>query len=182
MDRAWTLSNFFKSQCWHFRHYFRWHGSQTCFIIFIDPSNVFTWFLLFPMLVFMYELVRSFPSYLGGLHHVLEHLQEPLCPLVSSSTGQVHPQFPRTLVAYHLLTLQQLDDLARHYHQMLPPTVETGHYIIAMTPWLGAWDEAEIGIHTRRRHFGQFIGLWGFESRKINFKVHFSLTESFTNC
>ena len=77
----------------------------------------------------MYELVRSFPSYLGGLHHVLEHLQEPLCPLVSSSTGQVHPQFPRTLVAYHLLTLQQLDDLARHYHQMLPPTVETGHYI-----------------------------------------------------
>ena len=125
----------------------------------------------------MYDLVRSFPSPLGGLHNVLEHLRQPLCPLVSSSTGQVHPQFPRTLVAYHLLTLQQLDDLARHYHQMLPPTVETGYYIITMTPWLGAWDEAEIGIHTRRRHFGQFIGLWGFEEVGNKFQATFVIDE-----
>ena len=87
--------------------------------------------------IFIYKFIHSFPSPLWRLHHVLEHLQQPLCALVSSSTGQVHPQFPQTLVAYHLLTLQQLDYLAHHYHQMLPSTVKTGHYVIPMTPYTG---------------------------------------------
>jgi hypothetical protein len=52
---------------------------------------------------------------------ILRHLRTALCPLVSSTTGQQHPEFPKTLLAYHLLTSRQLDDLARHFHQVWPP-------------------------------------------------------------
>ncbi|KAJ5152461.1 hypothetical protein N7492_009741 [Penicillium capsulatum] len=90
---------------------------------------------------------------------LLRYLQTPLSPLVSTTTGHCHPSFPANVLAYHLLTLQQLDELAIHYHQVLPATVETEEYGFAMEPWIGAPDEAHVDIDTRRKRFGRFIGL-----------------------
>ena len=94
-----------------------------------------------------------------GVHHDFQYLQQQLWPIVSVTTGKCHPSFPRTLLAYHLLTIHELDQLACHYHQVLPPTGPTAQYPIKIDPWIGAPDETEIDIHTRRRRFGQFIGL-----------------------
>lgn len=37
--------------------------------------------------------------------------------------------------------------------------METEEYIVAMDPWIGAQDEANVDIDTRRKRFGRFIGL-----------------------
>ncbi|KAA8642263.1 hypothetical protein EYZ11_006667 [Aspergillus tanneri] len=95
---------------------------------------------------------------------VLRHLQTPLCPLVSSTTGLEHPEFPPTLLAFHLLTSSQLDDLARHYHQVWPPVPATLCYPVTIRPWVGTDLESETNLQTKRRRFGRFIGLRGCES------------------
>ncbi|KAL1967168.1 hypothetical protein VTN77DRAFT_3459 [Rasamsonia byssochlamydoides] len=94
----------------------------------------------------------------------LQHLSRPLCPLVSITTGQPHPSFPRTILAYHLLTSEQLDDLARHYHQVWPPVPETFGYPIRVPAWIGTPDEERVDIETKRRRIGRFVGLRGCES------------------
>ncbi|PLB44770.1 hypothetical protein P170DRAFT_429521 [Aspergillus steynii IBT 23096] len=97
-------------------------------------------------------------------YSVVNHLQTPLCPLISSTTGLQHPEFPGTILAYHLLTSRQLDDLARHYHQIYPPVAATSYYPITIPPWVGASDESDVNLDTKRRRFGRFIGLRGCES------------------
>ncbi|EAW15154.1 uncharacterized protein ACLA_058110 [Aspergillus clavatus NRRL 1] len=102
-----------------------------------------------------------------SFHSVLRHLQTPLCPLVSSTTGLQHPDFPKTLLAYHLLTSQQLDDLARHFHQVWPPLPATISYPVMIRAWIGTEDEDMVDLQTKRRRFGHFIGLRGCESPTV---------------
>jgi hypothetical protein len=47
-------------------------------------------------------------------------LQLELAPLVPLPTGPPHPAFPKTLLAFHLLTEDELDSIAHHYHQSTP--------------------------------------------------------------
>ena len=100
------------------------------------------------------------------LQPYLDHLSTPLQPLVSCIEGRVHPDFPNTLLQYHLLTATQLDNLAWHYHQISPPVPESAWYPIQVTPWLGSQSKKEraIDLKTKRRRFGRFIGLQGCES------------------
>ncbi|KAE8382262.1 Arabinanase/levansucrase/invertase [Aspergillus bertholletiae] len=89
----------------------------------------------------------------------LAHLRSHLYPLVSSTTALAHPEFPTTLLAYHLLTSRQLDELAIHYHQVWPPTPATSYYPVVIPPWVGTENEKGVDIETKRRRFGRFIGL-----------------------
>lgn len=54
-------------------------------------------------------------------------LQLELAPLVPLPEGPPHPAFPRTLLAFHLLTEDELDSIAHHYHQSTPGPWTT-HY------------------------------------------------------
>ncbi len=99
----------------------------------------------------------------------VEHLRNPLVPLISVMTGLPHPAFPINLLQYHLLTHAQLDSLARWYHQVEPAVAETFFYptwIPAWTSLVGDDDNTNVGVdlETKRRRFGRFIGLRGCES------------------
>ncbi|RLL93531.1 hypothetical protein CFD26_101356 [Aspergillus turcosus] len=104
------------------------------------------------------------PSFLP----ILRHIRTPLCPLVSSTTGQQHPEFPKTLLAYHLLTSRQLDNLARHFHQVWPPVDATTAYPVSIPAWIGTKGEESVDLQTKRRRFGRFIGLRGCESPTVS--------------
>lgn len=95
---------------------------------------------------------------------LLHYLHTPLCPLVSSTSGLSHPDFPTTLLTFHLLTSSQLDNLAQHFHQIWPPVPATTRYPVRIRPWLGTSEEEDIDLATKRRRFGRFIGLRGCES------------------
>lgn len=103
---------------------------------------------------------RTHPSF----HPVLRHLRTPLCPLVSSTTGLQHSDFPRSLLSFHLLTSAQLDNLARHFHQVWPPLPATTSYPVTVQAWLGTDGSGQVDLSTKRRRFGRFIGLRGCES------------------
>ncbi|KAK5193715.1 hypothetical protein LTR92_006055 [Exophiala xenobiotica] len=117
--------------------------------------------------------------------HSVEHLRAPLVPLISVTNGLPHPSFPTTLLQYHLLTHEQLDCMARWYHQVDPPLDETFMY----PAWIPAWTsmhpgngngdssaahegegdgdgdgDGDVDLETKRRRFGRFIGLRGCES------------------
>jgi hypothetical protein len=62
-------------------------------------------------------------------------LQLELAPLVPLPEGPPHPSFPKTLLAFHLLTEDELDSIAHHYHQSTPGPW-TQHY-----PALMNWDK-----------------------------------------
>jgi len=55
-----------------------------------------------------------------ALAQKLATLRLPLAPLVPLPSGSPHAAFPRTLLAYHLLTEEELDSIAHHYHQSTP--------------------------------------------------------------
>ncbi|MCJ1243085.1 hypothetical protein MMC30_000282 [Trapelia coarctata] len=76
---------------------------------------------------------RTRPSPLLLPH--LNHLQSPLHPLLSITTGAPHPAFPATLLHYHLLTEAQLDELAHYYHQRTP----SGFSLLYPEPVIGRW-------------------------------------------
>ncbi|OJJ71610.1 hypothetical protein ASPBRDRAFT_30022 [Aspergillus brasiliensis CBS 101740] len=107
------------------------------------------------------------------LHRILNHLRTPLHALVSSTTGHEHPDFPRSLLQYNLLTSEQLDRLAVHFHQVHPPVRGTFWYPVLIVPWLkrdhGTYvnrvvdGKEEVGLEVKRRRFGRFIGLRGCE-------------------
>lgn len=72
-------------------------------------------------------------------------LQLRLAPLVPLPTGPPHAAFPRTLLAYHLLTEEQLDSIAHYYHQSTP-SVFTHEYPACMN-----WDKDFFNATARRR-------------------------------
>ncbi|KAK4099793.1 hypothetical protein N658DRAFT_498040 [Parathielavia hyrcaniae] len=80
-----------------------------------------------------------------------------LAPLVQLTTGRVHPSFPRTLLAFWLLTEPELDALAHFYHQRTP-CAWTAQY-----PCPVSW-AAGLVVEEKRRKLGRFIGLRGCET------------------
>lgn len=108
------------------------------------------------------SLKASIPPKL--LKPYLDHLATPLLPLVSCIEGLPHPDFPQNLLQYHLLTSTQLDNLARHFHQVSPPRPESACYPIQVSPWMSLDPRREIDLQTKRRRFGRFIGLRDCES------------------
>lgn len=106
------------------------------------------------------------------LDRTIDHLKSQLVPLISVKTGQSHPDFPRSLLQYQLLTHDQLDALARHYHQTIDAGRERWDYPCPIgwgKVWCGSMpvlrsDTAHerrhlIDLVTKRRRFGRFIGL-----------------------
>jgi hypothetical protein len=71
----------------------------------------------------------------AALTQKIATLQLELAPLVPLPTGPPHPAFPKTLLAFHLLTEDELDSIAHHYHQSTPGPW-TQHY-----PALMNWDK-----------------------------------------
>ena len=107
----------------------------------------------------------------------VDHLRAPLVPLISVSTGLSHPQFPTSLLQYHLLTHEQLDSLARWYHQVQPPCEETFQYPALIPAWTSLHTarrssttstQAATYLETKRRRWGRFIGLRGCDSPTAN--------------
>ncbi|AEO54325.1 hypothetical protein MYCTH_2107070 [Thermothelomyces thermophilus ATCC 42464] len=92
----------------------------------------------------------------------LAQMTLPLAPLVQLTTGQVHPAFPRTLLAFWLLTDEQLDSLAHFYHQRTP-CQWTWQYPCPV-PWPASWRTSGLTIEEKRRKLGRFIGLRGCET------------------
>ncbi|KAI3397613.1 hypothetical protein diail_10586 [Diaporthe ilicicola] len=90
----------------------------------------------------------------GPLDAKLAAMALPLAPLVSLTTGEIHPSFPPTLLNFWLLTDAQLDEIAHFYHQRTP-CQWTRHYPCPIT-----WKEG-LGIEEKRRKIGKFIGLRG---------------------
>jgi len=62
-------------------------------------------------------------------------LKMNLAPLVPMPAGDAHPAFPRTLLAYHLLTEDEVDSIA-HYHHQSTPGIWTHQYPSCMN-----WDK-----------------------------------------
>jgi len=71
----------------------------------------------------------------AALSQKIATLQLELAPLVPLPSGPPHPAFPKTLLAFHLLTEDELDSIAHHYHQSTPGPW-TQHY-----PALMNWDK-----------------------------------------
>ncbi|KAI4201221.1 MAG: hypothetical protein LQ350_003398 [Teloschistes chrysophthalmus] len=97
----------------------------------------------------------------------LSHLSYPLAPLLSITSGISHPSFPITILAYHLLTEQQLDELAHWYHQRTPGEWSFCYPLPVVDRWwIGTRDSGNgrPGIEDKRRRFGRFVGLSGCES------------------
>ncbi|KAN0084963.1 hypothetical protein V8E54_001430 [Elaphomyces granulatus] len=94
----------------------------------------------------------------------VQYLSRPLAPLVSVTTLLPAPDFPSTILAYHVLTSDQLDNLAQHYHQVWPPVPGTFCYPLFIPAWVGTPEEDQVDVATKRRRFGHFIGLRGCES------------------
>ncbi|KAL2048440.1 hypothetical protein N7G274_000352 [Stereocaulon virgatum] len=119
------------------------------------------------------------------------HLLRPLSPLLSIETGLPHPDFPATLLHYHLLTSEQLDELAHFYHQRTPGRYSSNYPMPVVDRWFappreeeleeGEIDEMEeirkilgteqgtrnrkvASIEDKRRRFGRFLGLRNCES------------------
>ena len=108
----------------------------------------------------------------------IAHLGSQLVPLISVKTGRSHPEFPKSLLQYHLLTHDQLDDMARWYHQTVDAGEERWMYPCPITfgkVWCGssstvttvaetAARRQPVDLDTKRRRWGRFIGLRGCDS------------------
>ena len=92
-----------------------------------------------------------------ALETKLEQMSLRLAPLVQLTTGRVHPDFPRSLLAFWLLTDEQLDALAHFYHQRTPGPW-TRHY-----PCPVSWPPG-LTLEQKRRKLGKFIGLRGCDT------------------
>ncbi|KAL2156988.1 hypothetical protein VTH06DRAFT_8829 [Thermothelomyces fergusii] len=97
-----------------------------------------------------------------ALQRKLAQMALRLSPLVQITTGRVHPAFPRTLLAFWLLTEEQLDALAHFYHQRTP-CQWTWQYPCPV-PWPASWRTAGLTVEQKRRKLGRFIGLRGCET------------------
>ncbi|KAJ5816948.1 hypothetical protein N7447_009181 [Penicillium robsamsonii] len=106
---------------------------------------------------------RESPNFHPHFLPLLRHLAAQLWPLVNCETGLPHPDFPPNMLAYNLLTSAQVDNLARHFHQVYPPIPATFNYPICITPWIGTPEEKTLDLPTRLKRLGRFFGLRGCE-------------------
>ncbi|KAK4869359.1 hypothetical protein LT330_006359 [Penicillium expansum] len=107
--------------------------------------------------------LRESPNFHPHFLPLLRHLSSHLYPLVNCETGLEHPDFPPNMLAYNLLTSEQVDNLARHFHQIYPPVPATFNYPVYITPWIGTAEEKTIDLPTRIKRLGRFFGLRGCE-------------------
>ncbi|KAL8922070.1 MAG: hypothetical protein Q9208_005380 [Pyrenodesmia sp. 3 TL-2023] len=96
----------------------------------------------------------------------LTHLTTALAPLLSITSGTAHPSFPSTILHYHLLTEDQLNELAHHYHQRTPSRFSLCYPLPVVGRWhQGTTEPGEAAkLEDKRRRFGRFVGLRGCES------------------
>lgn len=92
-----------------------------------------------------------------ALEAKIAQMARTLRPLVRVTNGAQHPSFPLTVLNFHLLTSEQCDALAHHFHQRTP-CEWTGLY-----PMRIEWRNDAI-LEEKRRRIGRFIGLRGCES------------------
>lgn len=83
----------------------------------------------------------------------------PACKPMKHPVKGICPHYPRDLEALRALDQTQLDQLARHYDQVYIPNQYTNRFPKKMTPWIGAPDQRQVGIETKRQRFADFIGL-----------------------
>ena len=103
------------------------------------------------------------PHFHPNFENFINHFRQAIAPMTCCVSGKVSPDFPSTVLAYHLLTHSQLDNLARFFHQVYPPMPETYMYPARIPPWVGTPEEADVDVDTKRHRFGFFIGLLGCE-------------------
>jgi hypothetical protein len=110
-----------------------------------------------PPLPIFHAILTCHSSLSPAFRDKIRKMARSLSPLVQVDTGRIHPDFPRYLVNFWLLTHDQLDSLAEFYHQrhVGPLTFE---YPIRVQ-----WPEG-MSLEQKRRRFGRFIGLRGCES------------------
>jgi hypothetical protein len=87
----------------------------------------------------------------------LTQMARRLSPFVQVNTGHPHPSFPKTLLAFWLLTEVELDSMALFFHQA------DGSWLRGEYPCPVPWSH-ESSLETKRRRFGRFIGIRGCES------------------
>ncbi|OQO00419.1 hypothetical protein B0A48_13768 [Cryoendolithus antarcticus] len=87
-------------------------------------------------------------------------LQLQLAPLVPLPSGPPHPAFPKTLLTFQLLTEDELDSIAHHYHQSTPGPW-TMHYPAVMN-----WDKKFLARPTRRS--SRDAKMMGNEERRLS--------------
>lgn len=92
-----------------------------------------------------------------GFEAKIIQLRYHLAPLVRVTSGTVHPSFPLTLLNYHLLTDNELDELAEFYHQ------KTLSRYSSQYPCPVEW-RSDLTLTDKRRKFGRFIGLRGCDT------------------
>ena len=87
---------------------------------------------------------------------------EPIYPL---PVGSPHPAFPRTMLQFHLLTEEQLDGMAKHYHQTehCEYTFEYPERMVWDTAYFDTLDTID-RVAVKRRKLGNFIGLRGCDT------------------
>ncbi|KAI9891009.1 MAG: hypothetical protein M1814_003360 [Vezdaea aestivalis] len=112
------------------------------------------------------------------------HLRLRLSPLVNLRSGKAHPDFPATLLAFWLLTENQLDSLAHFYDQRTPNRYSKEYP--CPIQWVEETEECKddkpaglidfdgegrlvLGppseiLEVKRRRWGRFMGLRGCES------------------
>lgn len=93
-----------------------------------------------------------------SLARKIAHLRLTLSPLVPLPSGPPHPAFPKTLLAYHLLTEAELDALAHYYHQSTPGAY-TGEYPACMN-WDREWLDAARGRESASKTEGTGEEWW----------------------
>lgn len=96
-----------------------------------------------------------------ALYAKLNQMTLPLRPLVQFDTGYSHPEFPRSMLQFLLLTDEQLESLASFYHQRTPHEL---HYCY---PCPISWPRKGLTVEDKRRKFGKFIGMRGCETPKL---------------
>ena len=114
---------------------------------------------------------QATPKQRPSLAPIITRLRFPLAPLHPLPEGSPHQAFPQTLMHYHLLTEEQLDSIARHYHQWTSsPCVWTYGYPTCAN-WnheflehIGSTKGTEQKVNIKRRKIGKFIGLRGCET------------------
>ncbi|KAL3423540.1 hypothetical protein PVAG01_05287 [Phlyctema vagabunda] len=85
----------------------------------------------------------------------LDEMRRPIVALAQLTTGQVSPDFPRTKLAFYILTSAQLDGLARFYHQD-----EQSLWTFAY-PRLTRWSRGGVplSLDEKRVEMAHFVGL-----------------------
>ena len=106
-----------------------------------------------------------------NLTPIITRMQYPLAPLHPMPEGAPHPQFPTSILSYHLLTEAQCDSIARYYHQWVtspciwtmgyPTTMDWDHEFLEH---VGTAHGNQTRLDIKRRKVGRFIGLRGCDT------------------